>query len=163
MTFTNHPDCSPLFPATHVILFLLFSAWRHWGCVTPKIITNMKKSFEEASELDGFEDLRVEDQEKITKAWEDGHVADEDIPDSARKPEGDEGDEDEEEEKPKKKKAPAKKAAKKDADEDEDEKPKKAAGRKKVSLRSWEVAYARDPPSALTSLFIMWLYSIEGC
>ena len=67
----------------------------------------MKKSFESASDLDGYEELRSEDQEKIDKAWEDGEVADEDIPETARKPEKD-GDEDEE--KPKKKKAPAKKA-----------------------------------------------------
>lgn len=87
----------------------------------------MKNSFNEASELDGYEDLREEDQERISKAWEDGHVADEDIPDSARKPEGEEGEEEEEEEKPKKK-APARK--KKEADGEE--KPKRV--RKKVSL-----------------------------
>ena len=40
------------------------SAWRHWGCVTPKIITNMKKSFDEADELDGFDELKDEDKEK---------------------------------------------------------------------------------------------------
>ncbi|KXN91805.1 PARP-type zinc finger-containing protein C2A9.07c [Leucoagaricus sp. SymC.cos] len=70
-------------------------AWRHWGCVTPKLIENIKKNFSEASELDGFEDLNDDDKAKVLKAYEDGHVADEDIPDSARKPEG--------EEKPKKK------------------------------------------------------------
>lgn len=64
----------------------------------------MKNSFEQASELDGYEDLKPEDQEKVDKAWEDGHVADEDIPDSARKPAGDE------EEVEKKKKAPKRKA-----------------------------------------------------
>ncbi|KLO15210.1 zf-PARP-domain-containing protein [Schizopora paradoxa] len=82
-------------------------AWRHWGCTTSKQIANMKKSFENAADLDGYDELRQEDQEKIDKAWEDGEVADEDIPESARKPEKD-GDDDEE--KPKKKKAPAKKA-----------------------------------------------------
>lgn len=92
------------------------SAWRHWGCTTPKILANMKKQFEAASELDGYEDLKAADQAKVDKAWEEGHVADEDIPASARKPEADgdgdgEGDEDGEA-KPKKKKAPAKKKAK---------------------------------------------------
>ncbi|CDO71198.1 hypothetical protein BN946_scf184845.g69 [Trametes cinnabarina] len=77
-------------------------SWRHWGCVTPKIISNMKEKFDEADELDGFEDLNEEDQERIKKAWEEGHVAPEDVPETARKPEG-EGDEDEDEEKPKKK------------------------------------------------------------
>ncbi|KAI0360416.1 zf-PARP-domain-containing protein [Trametes cingulata] len=77
-------------------------SWRHWGCVTPKIITNMKNAFNEADELDGFDDLKEEDQERVKKAWEEGHVAPEDVPETARKAEGEE-DEDEEDEKPKKK------------------------------------------------------------
>ncbi|EIW77057.1 zf-PARP-domain-containing protein [Coniophora puteana RWD-64-598 SS2] len=100
-------------------------AWRHWGCTTTKIISNMKNSFESADELDGYEDLKDEDQERIRKAWDDGKVADEDIPETARKPDNGE-EEEEEEEKPKKKRAPRKK---KDEDED-DEKPKKPAARK---------------------------------
>ena len=85
-------------------------AWRHWGCVTERIIENMKKSFDSASELDVFDELPEEEQAKVEKAWEDGRIADEDIPDSARKPEdedaiGDEGLEDE-----KKKKTSAKKS-----------------------------------------------------
>ncbi|KAI0747052.1 poly polymerase and DNA-ligase Zn-finger region-domain-containing protein [Daedaleopsis nitida] len=74
--------------------------WRHWGCVTPKIITNMKNSFNEADELDGFDDLSEEDQERIKKAWEDGHVAPEDVPETAQKADGED---DEDEDKPKKK------------------------------------------------------------
>lgn len=89
----------------------------------------MKKSFNEASELDGYEDMEKEDQERISKAWEEGHVADEDIPETARKPEGDDGEEDDDDEKPKKK-APAKKKAAPAADGEE--KPKR--GRKKVRL-----------------------------
>ena len=76
------------------------------------MLANIKKSIEEADDLDGFEELRDEDKDKIRKAWEEGHVADEDIPESARKNDGEEEDE-EEEEKPKKK-AGAKAAAKKD-------------------------------------------------
>ncbi|KAL4246389.1 hypothetical protein ABKN59_009156 [Abortiporus biennis] len=68
-------------------------SWRHWGCVTPKMISNMKNIHDDADELDGFEDLNADDQAKIRKAWEEGHVADEDIPESARKPAGDEKDE----------------------------------------------------------------------
>lgn len=86
----------------------------------------MKKSFEDPADLDGFEDLNDEDQEKVKKAYEDGHVAPEDVPESARKPEADEDDE----EKPKKKRAPRKK--KDDGDDEEEPKPKKArAPRKK--------------------------------
>ncbi|KAJ8081196.1 hypothetical protein AAF712_008836 [Marasmius tenuissimus] len=69
-------------------------AWRHWGCVTREQLENVKAQFEEASELDGFEDLKEEDQERVKKAYEDGHVADEDIPDTAREPAGDEDEED---------------------------------------------------------------------
>ncbi|CCM01220.1 uncharacterized protein FIBRA_03268 [Fibroporia radiculosa] len=95
-------------------------SWRHWGCVTRQIIVNAKKSFDDAEDLDGFEELTEEDQEKIRKAWAEGQVADEDIPDSARKPEGEDAEDDEDEGRPKKKKASAK--AKKDA---EDDSPKK--------------------------------------
>jgi hypothetical protein len=42
--------------------------------VTPKILTNIKKSFSAASDLDGFEDLKPEDQDKVTAAYEEGQV-----------------------------------------------------------------------------------------
>ncbi|KIK65652.1 hypothetical protein GYMLUDRAFT_159512 [Collybiopsis luxurians FD-317 M1] len=100
-------------------------AWRHWGCVTAKVLANVKAQHPEASDIDGFEELRPEDQDKITKAWEEGHVADEDIPETARKAEG-EADEEEDEEKPKKKA----RATKKKGDDDGEEKPKKARATK---------------------------------
>ncbi len=110
------------------------SAWRHWGCATKKIIENMKKNFEDASELDGYEELNPEDQAKIRQAYQEGHVAEEDIPVTARKPAGEEGEEEVDEEKPKKKRAPAKKKV---ADEDGEaaEKPKRARATKKVRPR----------------------------
>lgn len=92
--------------------------WRHWGCVTEKIFENAKKSFDEADELDGFEELKEEDQNKVRTAWEEGHVAEEDIPESAKKPTGDDEESDGEEEKPKKR---GSKASKKK----EDAEPKK--------------------------------------
>lgn len=102
--------------------------------MTKKILENAKKQFGEASELDGFEDLKAEDQAKITKAWDDGAVADEDIPESARKPEAEEGAETEKPKKAAAKKAPKKKAAAEDDDEDaeEEEAPKKKASTSKV-------------------------------
>ena len=91
----------------------------------------MKKSFGEGSELDGYEDLQPEDQDKVVKAWQDGHVADEDIPDSARKPAGEEG-----AEKPKKaKKAPAKKKVT-ESDGEAEERPKRKTPAKVRSLLS---------------------------
>lgn len=95
-------------------------AWRHWGCTTTKIFSNMKSQFESAHELDGFDELKDEDKERIRKAWADGRVADEDIPETAKKPAGDEANDSEE--KPKKR-APAK--SKKDAVGEDDEKPKR--------------------------------------
>ncbi|KAF9788554.1 hypothetical protein BJ322DRAFT_643949 [Thelephora terrestris] len=98
-------------------------AWRHWGCVTPKIIENVKKSFEDPQELDGFDELNDEDKEKLKVAWDAGHVADEDIPPTAIK-----AADEEEEEKPKRR-APKKRKEVEDNDEEE-EKPRKARGKK---------------------------------
>jgi len=53
--------------------------WRHWGCVTEKVITNMRDEVGEAAELDGYEELTPEDQEKIKQAFVDGHVAESDL------------------------------------------------------------------------------------
>ncbi|KAH7088667.1 hypothetical protein BKA62DRAFT_627225 [Auriculariales sp. MPI-PUGE-AT-0066] len=59
--------------------------WKHWGCVTKRVINNMKKVLQRPQDLDGYSDLRHEDQDKVVAAWDAGHVADEDIPDTARK------------------------------------------------------------------------------
>ncbi|KAF9508129.1 hypothetical protein BS47DRAFT_1303166 [Hydnum rufescens UP504] len=83
--------------------------WRHWGCVTPAVLSNMKKKHPEVEDLDGFEDLDDGFQAKIETAWQEGHVADEDIPDSARKG-PDDTNEDEDDDK-KKKTASKRKAA----------------------------------------------------
>jgi hypothetical protein len=45
----------------------------------------MKKEITGPSELEGYQTLTEPDKAKILKAWEDGHVADEDVPESARK------------------------------------------------------------------------------
>lgn len=52
------------------------------GCVTPKIIANLKEIVEEAGDekdytaLDGYEELSPENQAKVREALEQGHVAD---------------------------------------------------------------------------------------
>jgi len=88
----------------------------------------MKKSFSEADELDGFDELQPADQDRIRKAWDEGRVPDEDVPETARKPE--KADDANDEEKPKKKRAPPKKD-----DEGDVAKPKKARTSKKVRRR----------------------------
>ncbi|KAL4921935.1 hypothetical protein BDW62DRAFT_98950 [Aspergillus aurantiobrunneus] len=57
--------------------------WRHWGCVTPKIISNINELIGEGDErdldmLDGYEDLSPEIQGKIERALQQGHVDHED-------------------------------------------------------------------------------------
>ncbi|MCJ1282586.1 hypothetical protein MMC26_001911 [Xylographa opegraphella] len=54
-------------------------AWKHWGCVTPVQIANLKKDIEDNLDyLDGYEDLNDDDKAKVRQALADGHVADED-------------------------------------------------------------------------------------
>lgn len=97
----------------------------------------MKKSVTEGSELDGYEALNPEDQAKVVKAWQEGHVDDEDIPETARKPAGDE---DGSEEKPKKaaKRAPAKRkaAAAAGSEGEAEERPKRKVKTAAAKVRS---------------------------
>ncbi|KAL2863679.1 uncharacterized protein BJX67DRAFT_241480 [Aspergillus lucknowensis] len=57
--------------------------WRHWGCVTPKIVSNIKELVGEGDDrdldlLDGYDELPSEMQEKVVRALDQGHVDDED-------------------------------------------------------------------------------------
>ncbi|BGP53039.1 hypothetical protein JCM8202_004123 [Rhodotorula sphaerocarpa] len=125
-------------------------AWRHYGCITSKQFENLKADFEEPDEVDGFEELTPEDQEKFRKAYAQGHVDDEDIPDSARKePELDEEGNPVESPKKGRGKAAAKgKGGKKKKDEEaeaegddaeeEEVKPKKKAPAKKRAAKKAE-------------------------
>lgn len=97
----------------------------------------MKAKFSNAEDLDGFEDLKEEDQERVRRAWEEGRVADEDIPETARKPADAEDDE-----KPKRKRAPAKK--KDEAEDEEKPKRKRATKSKKTDEEAEDEAEAED-------------------
>ncbi|RAL07115.1 uncharacterized protein BO97DRAFT_409245 [Aspergillus homomorphus CBS 101889] len=65
-----------------------FQSWkyRHWGCVTPQVIKNLNEAIDELSNgdekdysaLDGFDELSPENQEKVRRALEQGHVDDAD-------------------------------------------------------------------------------------
>lgn len=87
----------------------------------------MQELYSEPSDLDGFDELKPEDKEKVRKAFQDGHVADEDIPETAKK-EGAAGEEDEDEEgeKPKKKTASRKRKDTEAEGEPATEKPKRS-------------------------------------
>ncbi|KAG9003678.1 hypothetical protein FRB93_010899 [Tulasnella sp. JGI-2019a] len=54
------------------------TTWRHWGCVTPKILQSLKDKG--IQRLSGFAALRFEDREKVTNAITGGRVATEDVP-----------------------------------------------------------------------------------
>lgn len=54
------------------------------------MIKKVRRKFGEASKIPGFEELQLVDHAKVVKAWEDGAVAEEDIPESARDPKRDE-------------------------------------------------------------------------
>lgn len=45
----------------------------------------MKKELGDPENLDGFEELPEEEQERLRKAWDAGHVAEEDVPPTADK------------------------------------------------------------------------------
>jgi hypothetical protein len=101
--------------------------------VTPKVLKNVIAAIGDAADLDGYELLNDDDKARVDAAWAAGAVADEDVPESARKADA-EGDDDGED-KPKKRKAPAKKAAAAAADgEDAPEKPKRAPRKKAVKV-----------------------------
>nr|GAT46173.1 predicted protein [Mycena chlorophos] len=96
-------------------------AWRHWGCVTKRVLNNVKAIHPNAEELDGYNELADEDKKRVRVAWGAGEVEDEDIPDTARE-HGQGADSDDYTAPPRKKKAGRKKkrAAKKKANEDSD-------------------------------------------
>ncbi|KAK9430690.1 hypothetical protein V1505DRAFT_370480 [Lipomyces doorenjongii] len=51
--------------------------WRHWTCVTPQVIQNIKSKVESLPEgLDGYDEISPEDQKRVASALEEGHVAD---------------------------------------------------------------------------------------
>ncbi|KAF8323756.1 hypothetical protein DL93DRAFT_2028364, partial [Clavulina sp. PMI_390] len=59
--------------------------WRHWGCVTPQVLSNVRALIPKVAELEGYDGIGEENQAKLDKAWEDGRIADEDVPPSALK------------------------------------------------------------------------------
>ncbi|KAA1472997.1 hypothetical protein DENSPDRAFT_881694 [Dentipellis sp. KUC8613] len=48
--------------------------WRHWGCVPPNVISEFT-SLHGLSNLDGFDELKKEDQARVLKACNEGHLA----------------------------------------------------------------------------------------
>ncbi len=65
----------------HAFVFfsLVSSDYDIRGCVTPKVIENLKMSIEEDMDLlDGYDEIPPEEQAKVARSLEQGHVDDED-------------------------------------------------------------------------------------
>lgn len=58
---------------TDIDNFFSPSALDDIGCTTARIIKNIKEKINGVDDIDGFEDLREEDQEKVKTAFEEGH------------------------------------------------------------------------------------------
>ncbi|KAI9885933.1 MAG: serine/threonine protein kinase psk1 [Watsoniomyces obsoletus] len=53
--------------------------YKHWGCITPRVIANLKEVIEDNVDLfDGYDELPEPEQEKMRRALEQGHVDDDD-------------------------------------------------------------------------------------
>ncbi|KIW08030.1 uncharacterized protein PV09_00974 [Verruconis gallopava] len=53
--------------------------YKHWGCVTPQVIENIKNLIEgDLSMFDGYDELPAEEQERVKRAIDQGHVDDAD-------------------------------------------------------------------------------------
>ncbi|KAI8985139.1 hypothetical protein BDB01DRAFT_850195 [Pilobolus umbonatus] len=49
-------------------------SWKHWTCVSPEVLSNMKESLSTPDIMKGWENLKEEDKEKIKEAWELGDI-----------------------------------------------------------------------------------------
>ena len=56
-----------------------FFSWKHWGCVTPRNLIDISKELDgDHANLDGFEELSEEDQERVAQALAAGKIAEAD-------------------------------------------------------------------------------------
>ncbi|EFP89054.1 uncharacterized protein PGTG_14895 [Puccinia graminis f. sp. tritici CRL 75-36-700-3] len=127
--------------------------WRHWGCLTSSVLKNVSTELEDKiEELDGFEDLQPTDQEKIKKAFQDGHIDPSDLPPSAV-PEKTEnpGEEDGKKEVKKRKRAPKKPKASDQTtnteNQDENEDQQEPEEEKKVTKKKKSQPRKKPAPS----------------
>ncbi|KAG0186293.1 hypothetical protein DFQ28_008059 [Apophysomyces sp. BC1034] len=105
--------------------------WKHWTCVTKQVIANMHTKLSGPEEIEGWDDLRTEDKQRVEEAWESGEVA---RPEKSEKSEETEETKEKEEKRTEetKPKKSTRKSAKASAKEEESE-PKTQTGRKRKS------------------------------
>jgi len=120
--------------------------WFHAKCIFNALTrARTAKKIESPSDLEGFDDLKAKDQEKIKEYIAGkgvGGAKKKKAAGTKRKKAG--SDDDEEEEKPKKKKAAPKKKAKKGSDADEDEEEEEKKPRKKSPAKKKKKAASDD-------------------
>ncbi|KAI9844005.1 MAG: hypothetical protein M1837_005940 [Sclerophora amabilis] len=114
-------------------------AYKHWGCVTPAQIKNIKDSIEEDLDLlDGYDEVPNDLQERIRRALDQGHVDDADWRgDVEMNRPGMRGTH---------KRTPKKKAQEEDEGKPGDASPKKAASKKRGRAKKEDEF--QEPPAA---------------
>ncbi|KAF9042926.1 hypothetical protein BJ165DRAFT_205689 [Panaeolus papilionaceus] len=58
--------------------------WRHWRCMTMKLLRDLRQQVPDPSNIEGFRTLTIEDQGRIEKAWKLGRIALEDVSEKLR-------------------------------------------------------------------------------
>ncbi|KAK0530939.1 hypothetical protein OC842_003774 [Tilletia horrida] len=58
--------------------------WRHWGCVTDTVCSHLQEKIGEATDLDGYEDLRDEDKERVDYVFKHGTLPEAEITPAVR-------------------------------------------------------------------------------
>jgi hypothetical protein len=55
--------------------------YRHWYCCTPLVFKNIKKEIgDDPVDLDGWDELKEEDQDKFAEAFQDDEVDRDEVP-----------------------------------------------------------------------------------
>ncbi|KAG1441511.1 hypothetical protein G6F56_011449 [Rhizopus delemar] len=57
--------------------------WRHWTCCSDQVFENMRKTISGPEELNGWNELREDDQERVRRGWNEGSIPDNERPDPA--------------------------------------------------------------------------------
>ncbi|KAI9486185.1 MAG: hypothetical protein EXX96DRAFT_547967 [Benjaminiella poitrasii] len=113
--------------------------WRHWTCITETVVKNMKNAISSPKDIMGYDEIREEDQERINRTWEEGHVPKNEQPEPYLEKEEDKKEDDQkedgkEEDKAEEKDKSSKKEKRKSTDEGkQDGENKKAKTVPKVS------------------------------
>ncbi|CAO3666547.1 unnamed protein product [Rhizopus stolonifer] len=140
--------------------------WRHWTCCSDQVFENMRKAMSGPEELNGWNELREDDQERVRRGWNEGSIPDNERPDPAypkeaknkvKKEKGgekiDEKNEISEEEKEtapkeKEKEKPVDSQGKENSEEEEEEEESSKKGDSDIEMSQHEEEQANDNQSS---------------